>query len=143
MQYDLSRPLDRERYEARCRSLVKKGAVVEMTEHVFKTPNQNRYLHLLIGVVALDTGNTIEDAKVAYYKKMVNPDLFLRIRQDKLGNSIESVRSITELTKEEVSISIDRFKRWGYENGIYMPNPEDTALLQDIELEIGRNRAYL
>lgn len=143
MQYDLSRPLDRERYEARCRSLVKKGAVVEMTEHVFKTPNQNRYLHLLIGVVALDTGNTIEDAKVAYYKKMVNPDLFLRIRQDKLGNSIESVRSITELTKEEMSISIDRFKRWGYENGIYMPNPEDTALLQDIELEIGRNRAYL
>lgn len=143
MQYDLSRPLDRERYEARCRSLVKKGAVVEMTEHVFKTPNQNRYLHLLIGVVALDTGNTIEDAKVAYYKKMVNPDLFLRIRQDKLGNSIESVRSITELTKEEMSISIDRFKRWGYANGIYMPNPEDTALLQDIELEIGRNRAYL
>ena len=53
------------------------------------------------------------------------------------------IRSSADLTKEEMSMAIDRFKRWGAENGIYMPNPGDESLLREIAIEMGRNKAYL
>lgn len=143
MQYDLSNPLDRERFIARARSLLERDAVVDLTEKVFKTPNQNRYLHLLIGVVAMETGNTIEDTKREYFKSLVNPDIYRMQRVDAKGNTITTYRSITEVSREEMSLSIDRFKKWGYENGIYMPNPDDQSLLKAIEIEMGRRKMYL
>ena len=60
-----------------------------------------------------------------------------------MGNTIDRLRSTAELTKEEMSTAIDRFKRWGAENGIYMPNPDDASLLKAIEIEMGRMKSYL
>ena len=143
MLYDLTSDMQRKSFLARIDNLIEKGAVVEMTEKAFRSPNQNRYLHLLIGVVAIETGNTLEDAKTHYFKKVVNPDLFQVYVKDNMGNTIDRLRSTAELTKEEMSIAIDRFKRWGAENGIYMPNPEDIHLLKEIEVEMGRMKSYL
>ena len=143
MLYDLTSEMQRKSFLARIDKLIEKGAVVEMTEKAFRSPNQNRYLHLLIGVVAIETGNTMEDAKTYYFKKVVNPDLFQVYVKDNMGNTIDRLRSTAELTKEEMSIAIDRFKRWGAENGIYMPNPEDIHLLKEIEVEMGRMKSYL
>lgn len=143
MLYDLTSDMQRKSFLARIDNLIEKGAVVEMTEKAFRSPNQNRYLHLLIGVVAIETGNTLEDVKTYYFKKVVNPDLFHVYVKDKMGNTIDRLRSTAELTKEEMSMAIDRFKRWGAENGIYMPNPEDIHLLKEIEVEMGRMKSYL
>lgn len=143
MQYNLSNSLDIERFKVRVKSLLKKGAVIDLTEKLFLTPNQNRYLHLLIGVVAMETGNTIEDTKREYFKGIVNPDIFMVSRTDSRGNTITTYRSVKEVSREELSMAIDRFKRWGYENGIYMPNPDDRGLLEEIEIEMGRKKLYL
>lgn len=143
MVYDLSSEFQRKAFLARVDNLMEKSAVVEMTERAFRSPNQNRYLHLLIGVVAIETGNTMEDAKTFYFKKVVNPDLFQVYVKDNMGNTIDRLRSTAELTKEEMSMAIDRFKRWGAENGIYMPNPDDVSLLKAIEIEMGRMKSYL
>lgn len=143
MVYDLSSEFQRKAFLARVDNLMEKGAVVEMTERAFRSPNQNRYLHLLIGVVAIETGNTLEDAKKWYFKETCNPDLFHVQHRDKMGNCIDHIRSTAELTKEEMSTAIDRFKRWGAENGIYMPNPDDASLLKAIEIEMGRIKSYL
>ena len=143
MVYDLSSDFHRKAFLARVDNLIGKGAVVELTEKAFRSPNQNRYLHLLIGVVAIETGNTLEDAKKWYFKETCNPDLFHVQHRDKMGNCIDHIRSTAELTKEEMSMAIDRFKRWGAENGIYMPNPEDIHLLKEIEIEMGRMKSYL
>ena len=143
MLYDLSSEFQRKAFLARVDNLMEKGAVVELTEKVFRSPNQNRYLHLLIGVVAIETGNTLEDAKKWYFKETCNPDLFHVQHRDKMGNCIDHIRSTAELTKEEMSTAIDRFKRWGAENGIYMPNPDDASLLKAIEIEMGRMKSYL
>lgn len=143
MLYDLSSDFQRKAFQARVDNLMEKNAVVEMTEKAFRSPNQNRYLHLLIGVVAIETGNTLEDAKTYYFKKVVNPDLFQVYVKDNMGNTIDRLRSTSELTKEEMSTAIDRFKRWGAENGIYMPNPDDASLLKTIEIEMGRMKSYL
>lgn len=143
MVYDLSSDFQRKSFLARMDNLMEKGAVVELTEKAFRSPNQNRYLHLLIGVVAIETGNTLEDAKMWYFKETCNPDLFHVQHRDKMGNCIDHIRSTAELTKEEMSTAIDRFKRWGAENGIYMPNPDDASLLKAIEIEMGRMKSYL
>ena len=143
MVYDLSSDFQRKSFLARIDNLIEKGAVVELTEKAFRSPNQNRYLHLLIGVVAIETGNTLEDAKKWYFKETCNSDLFHVQHRDKMGNYIDHIRSTAELTKEEMSMAIDRFKRWGAENGIYMPNPEDIHLLKQIEIEMGRMKSYL
>ena len=143
MVYDLSSDFQRKSFLARMDNLIEKGAVVELTEKAFRSPNQNRYLHLLIGVVAIETGNTLEDAKKWYFKETCNSDLFHVQHRDKMGNYIDHIRSTAELTKEEMSMAIDRFKRWGAENGIYMPNPEDIHLLKQIEIEMGRMKSYL
>lgn len=141
--YDLSSDFQRKAFLARCENLMDKGSVIELTEKSFRTPNQNRYLHLLIGVVAMETGNSLEDAKRCYFKDTCNADIFHVQHRDKMGNYIDHIRSTAELTKEEMSLAIDRFKLWGHHNGIYMPNPDDVALLKEIEIEMGRMKSYL
>ena len=143
MQYNLATDLDQERFVNRANALLQKGVIVELTEKTFRSPNQNRYLHLLIGVVAMDTGVGLEYAKREYFKKLVNKDLFVIKKSDRFAGEIEDLRSSADLTIEEMSMAIDRFKRWGAENGFYMPNPEDTALLKEIEIEMGRLKMYL
>ena len=143
MVYDLSSDFQRKSFLAKMDNLMEKGAVVELTEKAFRSPNQNRYLHLLIGAVPSETGNPPEDAKTHYFKTVVKPDLFQVYVKDNMGNTIDRLRSTAELTKEEMSMAIDRFKRWGAENGIYMPNPDDASLLKAIEIEMGRMKSYL
>ena len=143
MQYDLSSDFQRKAFLARVDNLMDKGAVVELTEKAFRSPNQNRYLHLLIGVVAMDTGCTLEYCKQEYFKRLCNRDVFEVSVKDKYLGNASILRSSKDLTKEEMSIAIDRFKRWGTENGIYMPNPDDASLLREIEIEMGRMKSYL
>lgn len=143
MLYNLSNPLDRERFATRANQQLQKGSVVELTEKTLRSQNQNSYLHLIIAAVAMDVGVTLEYAKREYFKKLVNKDLFIRKEQDRFSGEIEVIRSSASLTIEEMSIAIDRFKRWGAENGFYLPSPEDKDMLKYIEIEMGRMRQYL
>lgn len=143
MLYDLSSELQRKSFLARVEHLLERGSAVELTDKTSRTRNQNSYLHLLLGVVAMETGNTLADVKEYYFKNVCNSDIFHRQHRDKIGNYIVHIRSSADLTKEEMSMAIDRFKRWGAENGIYLPNPGDESLLREIEIQMGRNRAYL
>ena len=143
MTYDLSNPLDIRRYNARRSLLERKGAVVELTEVTGRSGSQNRYLHVIIGAMALETGNTLEYAKEWYYKRLANPDIFVKERSDRLAGRVTVLRSSADLTKEEMSLSIDRFKAWAAERGYYLPEPGDDGLLRRIEYEMGRNQRYL
>ena len=143
MLYDLSKPLDAERFNARAKALAGRGVVVELTEKTKRTLPQNAYLHLIIGVVAMETGNTIDYCKEVYFKRMVNPALFLRDVNDPLAGKVSILRSSTDLAKEEMSNAIDRFKKWAAENGIYIPEPGDAQRIAEIQLEMDRCRKYL
>lgn len=143
MQYDLTSEYQRNAFETRVELLLEKGAVVELSERKFRSGNQNNYLHLLIGLVAMETGNTLGYSKEMYFKRLCNKDLFITRKEDRFAGQVEVVRSSADLTQEEMSMAIDRFKRWGAENGIYMPNPGDESLLREIAIEMGRNKKYL
>jgi len=143
MTYDLSQELDRSRFTARCDCLIKKGVVVDLTEHTFRSSSQNRYVHLLIGLVALEIGESAEYVKVNYFKRMVNPDIFIVTTDDRFLGKVETLRSSADLTKEEMSVAIDRFKTWGRLQGWVMPDPGDAEILRQIEIELCRQQRYV
>lgn len=143
MIYNLSTPLDRERFAARANRQLQKGSVVELTEKTLRSYNQNSYLHLLIGTIAMETGVSLEYAKREYFKKLVNREIFIRKEHDRFSGEIEIIRSSADLSVEEMRISIDRFRMWAAEQGFYLPSPEDKDRLRDIEIEMGRMRQYL
>lgn len=143
MTYDLSNVRHLAQIYTRLRALEERGAIVELREVTGRTKAQNSYLHLILGVVAMDTGNTLAYTKEMYFKRLVNPDIFVQEVNDLYVGKVQVVRSSAELSVETMSTAIDRFKRWAAENGIYIPEPEDKERLRDIELEMGRMKSYL
>lgn len=143
MILDLKNALDLQRFKAKVDKCLRDLPVVEFTEKIQRTSSQNRYLHLLIGMVAMDVGVTLEYAKQEYFKRLVNRDIFAIEVEDKFFGKVERLRSSAELNKEQMSMAIDRFKQWGREQGMCMPEPQDESLLRDIEIEMGRMKRYL
>ena len=144
MIYDLSKPLDREKFKMRVNHLFAQGKQVELIEKTFRSLRQNSYLHYLLGILALDQGLTIDYVKEFYYKRLVNPDIFVITKEDKIIGKIEVLRSSKDLTKEEMSKSIDKLRNWASsELGCYLPSADEESLLQQAEMEIQRYRSYL
>lgn len=145
MLYDLNNILDRERFKRRVNDLFKKKVIVELTEKQQRTQSQNNYLHLILGYFAVETGNTVEYVKREYFKKHCNEALFLIVKDDKyIGRQVEYLRSTRDLSKEEMSSAIDRFRNWtAAEGGIDLPDPEDRAFLAAIEVELSKMQNYL
>ena len=143
MTYNLSDELCRKLFETRCAALLKKGCVAELTERTLRTGNQNRFLHVIIGVVAMETGNTLAYTKEAYFKRLVNPGLFVVEKDDPLAGKVSVLRSTRDLTKEEMSVAIDRFRNWAAGQGFYLPSPDDYSLIASVEYQMGRMQQYL
>lgn len=142
MLYNLQDELSRKRFSTRVKALWEKGAIVELTDKSRRTLNQNSYLHVALGCLALETGNSLEVIKQEIYKRRVNPDLYVRTKSDPVLGRVEYLRSSRDLNKEEMSLSIDRYLRFCADNGVYVPQPGDEALLAALEYEIARAEKY-
>lgn len=145
MIYDTSNPLDKANFMLRAKKLAESGKVIELTE---KKPRrslpQNKYLHVILAYFGAQTGNTLEWVKQQYYKKLVNPDLFIREKEDKYLGRIKVLRSSADLDTSEFSLSIERFRNWAaQEAGIYIPSADEAILIQQMEIEIERNKEFL
>lgn len=145
MIYNTSNPLDKANFLLRAKKLAESGKIVELTE---KKPKrslpQNKYLHVLLAYFGTQTGNTLEWVKQQYYKKLVNPDLFIREKEDKYLGKIKVLRSSADLDTAEMSLSIERFRNWAaQEAGIYIPSADEAMLVQQMEIEIERNKEFL
>ena len=143
--FDTSNPLDKANFLLRAKKLAESGKIVELTE---KKPKrslpQNRYLHVILAYFGTQTGNTLEWVKQQYYKKLVNPDLFIREKEDKFLGRIKVLRSSADLDTSEFSLSIERFRNWAaQEAGIYIPSADEAILIQQMAIEIERNKEHL
>lgn len=143
--FNLSNPLDNANFLLRAKKLAESGKIVELTE---KKPRrslpQNKYLHVILAYFGTQTGNTTEWVKQQYYKKLVNPDLFIREKEDKYLGRIKVLRSSADLDTAEMSLSVDRFRNWAtQEAGIYIPSADEAILIQQMEIEIERNKEFL
>ena len=145
MIYDTSNPLGKANFLLRAKKLAESGKVIELTE---KKPRrslpQNKYLHVLLAYFGTQTGNTLEWVKQQYYKKLVNPDLFIREKEDKYLGRIKVLRSSADLDTSEFSLSVERFRNWAsQEAGIYLPSADEYIIIQQMEIEIERNKEFL
>ena len=145
MIYNTSNPLDKANFLLRAKKLAESGVIVDLTE---KKPRrslpQNKYLHVILAYFGAQTGNTLEWVKQQYYKKLVNPDLFIREKEDKYLGRIKVLRSSADLDMAEMSLSIDRFRNWSaQEAGVYIPAADEAILIQQMEIEIERSKEFL
>ena len=145
MIYNLHSPLECDNARFRLEALIKRGGVVEITEKKPKRSiNQNNYLHLCLAYFAAQTGNTLEWVKQQYYKKLCNPDIFIGERYDQYLGKVKYVRSSAELTTQEMTESIERFRNWSAsEAGIYLAEPNEDARLAAMQVEVERYKQYL
>ena len=125
--FNLKNEYEIPKFKAYVNKLFKERAVVEVKK---KLPNrtlaQNSYLHLLLGYFGSEYGCSLEEAKIDFYKRTCNRDLFERKTVNKKGREVTYLRSSAELTTGEMTLSIDRFRNWSASvAGVYLPAKAD------------------
>ena len=109
MIYDLKNEYQIPKFKEYVNKLFKERAVVEVKK---KLPNrtlaQNSYLHLLLGYFGSEYGCSLDEAKIDFYKRTCNRDLFERKTVNKKGNEVTYLRSSAELTTGEMTLKIGR-----------------------------------
>lgn len=141
MLFNLKKDCDKERYKEYVNKLFTKETLVEVTEKKGRSLPQNSYLHVIIAFFASQYGIGVDEAKVDFYKRASNKELYVVPRENGKGNRLRSSR---ELTKEEMTLSIERFRDWSVMNaGIYLPSAHEEEFLFYARQEIERNKEYL
>ena len=117
---------------------------MELSERTSRSRSQNKYLHLLLGYLGIETGNDLEYVKEVFYKRTANKELFAREKDDERLGRVEYLRSSADLSKEEFSLSIERLRDWSSKvAGIYLPSPDEDSFLESIELEISKQQRWM
>lgn len=149
MIYDAAIEVEQKRARARLEWLIEHKKRFALTVKTSRhSINQNRYLHLILRCFAVETGYTEEEVKNEIFKKRVNRDLFYEGRRKgvvEFDFHVDKWKSAAELDKQEMIIAIDRFRDFASkEAGIYLPDPNDLPLLQEMEREMDKtkNKVY-
>lgn len=141
MIYNTSNLVERQKAITRIKKLLENKAVIEITEKKpTRTIKQNRYLHLILGFFASETGYTLEEVKQEIFKKIVNPALFY---EGEIGEivTIQRWRSTADLDTLEMTQAIEKFRDYSSaEAGIYLPSPDEKDFLLQIEIELKNNQ---
>ena len=145
MIYRLNNQLDRKQFREKCEWLLKRQVVVELKEKKQqRTMAQNRYLHLILSYFASETGYDLESVKYDMFKRTVNKDIFARERSNKNGQVITYMRSTRDLDTGELTNAIERFRNWSSSTaGIYLPEPNESEAILEIEKQIALYERYL
>ena len=144
MIYDTSKEFDRQRAETRFNQLISKGSRIELKSLEKRSLSQNNYLHLILSLLAIETGHDMEYVKEVFYKRTANKDIFVREKEDELLGKVEYLRSSASLSQEEFSMSIDRLRDWSSQvAGIYLPSPNEDEFLASIEVEMSKYSKWI
>ena len=145
MMYNTKNPLDVQNLRLKIEKPLENHSMVEVVETKAKTLQQLKYLHTILAYFGLQTGNTMDEVKTCYFKRIVNKDLFVRKKHDDiLGTDREYLISTANITKEELYEAIERFRNWASNvAGIYIPSSEEYIALLHIEHDIQNSKQYL
>lgn len=139
MIYNAKKPSDVELAEKRFKFLIENKKRFELTEKKGnKTPNQNRYLHLILGFFAIEYGDKMNYVKQEIFKKEVNTEIFkTEFANRKTGEIRIAWRSWADLDTREAALSITRFRNWSSDTaGIYLPEAKEIEFLKSIEEQL-------
>ncbi len=146
MWYNATKEIDVQRAIERIKYFIKHEKTFELTEkkHI-RSISQNSYLHLILSWYALEYGETLEYIKQEVFKKFVCKDLFYYEHINrKTGEVRDGFRSTADLNTQEMTTAIQMFRDFSVKQaGIYLPEPRDLALLNEIQIEVNNNKQYL
>lgn len=145
MIFDLRNEYERDKFKEYVNKLYSKTCVVDIKE---KKPNrslaQNSYLHCILAYFACEYGCSTDEAKVLYYKREANREIFERTHVNGKGIEVKYLRSSSDLTTEEMSLSIERFRNYASaKGGIYLPAPHENEFLLHVQKLIEQNKEYI
>jgi len=140
------KPIDQQRAIQRLQFLIKNEKVFEIIEkRRTRSISQNSFLHLILSVYALEMGETLKYTKEEIFKKEINKDVFLCERVNiKTGEIRHDWRSTSTLNTKEMTTCIDRFRHHAAKDlGLYLPEPRDLSIIDEMKIEIANNQEYL
>lgn len=145
--FNLKNPFEVQKFKEYCDRLIKQEGIVEIKKkHPLRSLAQNKYFHVILTYWASVYGCGLDEAKVRFFKELVNPDIFWVENTNKRGKKVKRLRSSSELSTAEMTLAIERFRNWSQSNEdlpLYLPAPhEDEALVYALQ-EIERNKEFL
>lgn len=145
MLFNLKNPFEQKKFKEYVNKLFKEKCVAEVKrKKPLRTLKQNSYLHLLIGYFASEYGCSFEEAKLEYYKRTCNKDIYEVEKVNKRGQKIKTVRSSADLDTREMTISIERFRNWSSSvANIYLPAPNEEDMLVYAQQCIEQNQQFI
>ena len=144
MVYDLNNEYQREDFKRRVNDLYTKKCIVELTrKSPQRTCPQNKYLHLILSWWASYYGCSKNYAKLHFFKLECNKEIFVRPDTAKDGTLINEIRSSSELTTEEMTLAIQRFRNYCALHECYLLSPEEQEYLLYIDRQIQKDREFL
>lgn len=141
MIYNLSNNYEKQNAITRFKNLLENGKKVELkVKHPRKSISHNAYAHLIMSWFAVEYGESLEYVKQEIFKKVVNTEIFkTEFVNKKTGEIRTAWRSFAKLDSKETSIAIDRFRDYSSrEAGIYLPEPNDLASINNLETELSK-----
>ena len=127
------------------KKLIEEEAIVEIKKkHPSRSISQNAYLHVILGYFGQEFGYDIDTVKYEYFKKLCNPQIFIKKRTNKRGTEVEYLRSTADLNTAEMTLAIERFRNWASaEAHIYLPAPNEYEHLLYAQQMIEQNEEFL
>jgi len=144
MLYDLNNEYQREDFKKRVNELYQKRVTVSLTRKFPpRSCPQNKYLHLILSWWASYYGCSKKYAKEHFFKVHCNKNLFVREETARDGTVIHETRSSADLTTQEMTLAIQRFRDFCAYQGCYIPSPEEREYLLYVEREIEKQQEFL
>lgn len=118
MIYNTKNDHELKKMKTRAKALIKKGAVVDLTEKKPKrTIDQNSYVHVLFGLYGIENGFTLVEVK----NLVKNYCPFMKY--EKKGEKFPL--STSQLDVEQMTRFIEWFRTWSAQKGCYLPTPDE------------------
>lgn len=145
MIFNLNNNYEHQKFKDYVNKLFVQKAIIEVKKKPLnRSLSQNNYLHLILSYFASQYGCSSNEAKVDFYKRLCNKELFQRKTINKLGNEVSFLRSSSQLTTLEMTTSIERFRNWSSgEAGIYLPAPNEHQMILYVQQEIERSKDFI
>lgn len=138
MIFDTAIEIDRQKLRQKIDWVVNGKRKIEVLDiRAKRSSNQNDYLHVILGMYAINFGLSLEEAKMDY--KRINSDIY---KYEKGGKVY--FRSSSSLNTKEMSESIERFRNYSAkEGGFYLPSAMEGDYLEHGRVEIKKHKQYL
>ena len=149
MLYNLANETDRADFKKYCNDLYlwgkTNGGIVEVKKkHKPRSIPQNSYLHFCLSYFASEFGNTLDEVKYDIFKKLVNKQIFARVRKNRRGEEVTYYRSTSDLDRKEMTDAIERFRNYSVSYcSLYIPAPHEEEALIEAQKQIALFERYL